>query len=346
MSYMGVQMARRGGHNGPIDDGLDRAVTVRPSSTANFFVDSLDKGTLGTSSDFVINKNQSLFNGFFNRIAVNEVVMDWGLPNVAQWWGNNFLTVSVNPGGGALTGDTYTVTLPDQFGSALDILNELVTALNAAPGMTANWTVGTSGTRVGLGADQEFAVVWEQTATGTVPAGSRPTYQPQNALARSLFSSSQLYSVGPNVLPAPIVASQFALAQFVVSPLVLGTRYIDFVSPQLTYNQQLKDSTTAEYPRDVLYRWYFAWDTNSGVDTLVGSPPVPSLFPYYILQGYKPFNQRRILPYPKQILWENQQPLGQVGFQVYDDRGRLIDTTKFTPSANFQFQMSMLLSEN
>ena len=346
---MSVQMARRGGHNGPIDDGLDRAVTVRPSSTANFFVDSLDKNS-GTSSDFVINKNQSLFNGFFNRIAVNEVVMDWGLPNVAQWWGNNFLTVLVNPGGGATTGVSYTITIPDGFYSMIDLMRVVCSLLNAAPGQTATFSVdAVTNTQVGIKSTQAFAVVWEQAANITsVPALTAPYYLPQNALARGLFSSSQLYQLG--IFPVLVTNPLFTTSKVILAPLVLGTRYIDFVSPQLTYNQQLKDNTTAQFPKDVLYRWYFAWDTQSGVNSIVPStPPAPTsnaLFPYYVYQGYGPFNQRRILPYPKQILWENQQPLGQVAFQVYDDRGRLLDTSKFTPSANFQFQMSMLLSEN
>jgi hypothetical protein len=339
MSFISVQMAKRLGAAGRIEEAQDLAVTVRPSSSANFFVDSLDKAD-GTSTDFVINKNASLFNGFFNRIAVNEVVMDWGVPNVARWWGNNFFTVSVNPGSVVL-GVTYTVVLPDHFYSAIDALNAIVTALNGAPGQTANFSVTTSGTRLGLGSDQDFAIVWEQSATdASVPAGSKPYYVPQNALARALFSSSQLYT---GVMPAPIIAPQFGLIQYMASPLVLGTRYVDFVSPQLTYNQDLKDSTTATIVRDAIYRWYFAWDNNFGTDTFPGSPP---LYPYQIYQGYKPFNQRRILPYPKQILWNPASPIGQVGFQVFDDRGRLLDTSQFTPSANFQFQMSMLLSEN
>jgi len=349
MSYMGVQMARRGGHNGPIDDGLDRAVTVRPSSTANFFVDSLDKAS-GTSSDFTINKNQSLFNGFFNRIAVNEVVMDWGLPNVAQWWGNNFLTVSVDDG--AVTGTDYTITIPDGFYSAIDLMRTVCALLNAAPGQTATFSVDavtTDTTQVGIKSTQPYLVFWEQSASApSVPAGTAPYYVPQNALARGLFSSSQLYTLS---LPVLTTNPLFSLTKVVLAPLILGTRYVDFVSPQLTYNQQLKDNTTAQFPKDVIYRWYFAWDTQSGVNSVGGpsSPPAPTtatLFPYYVYQGYAPFNQRRILPYPKQILWDNAAPIGQVGFQVYDDRGRLLDTTQFTPSANFQFQMSMLLSEN
>ena len=339
-------MARSLGSAGRIEEGRDAGTTIRPSSTANFFVDSLDKAT-GTSSDFIINKNQSLFNGFFHRIAVNEVVMDWGIPNVAEWWGNNFLTVAVDDGG--INGTLYTITVPDGFYSMVDLMRTVCALLNAAPGQTATFSVNAVvNTQVGIVSTQPFLVVWEQSASApTVPVGSAPYYQVGNALARGLFSSSQLYT---GATPVLVTNPLFSLSKVVLAPLVLGTRYVDFVSPQLTYNQDLKDNTTATVQRDVLYRWYFAWDTQSGVNSVVPtSPPAPTtatLFPYYVYQGYAPFNQRRILPYPKQIRWESAQPIGQVGFQVYDDRGRLIDTTKFTPSANFQFQMSMLLSEN
>ena len=348
MSFIGVQMARHKGAGGYIEDVEDRGTTTRPSSTANFLVDSLDKAS-GSSTDFLINKNNSLFNGFFHRIAVNEVVMDWGLPNVAQWWGNNFLTVLVNPGGGATNGTAYTITVPDGFYSMIDLMRVVCSLLNAAPGQTATFSVdAVVNTQVGIKSTQAFAVVWEQSASAaTVPAGSEPYYVPQNALARGLFSSSQLYT---GALPLAVGNAAYTTTKVVLAPLVLGTRYVDFVSDQLTYNQDLKDNTTAAVQRDVLYRWYFAWDTQSGVNSLVpSSPPAPTtapLFPYYVYQGYAPFNQRRILPYPKQIRWESSQPIGQVGFQVYDDRGRLLDTSQFTPSANFQFQMSMLLSEN
>lgn len=341
MSFIGVQMAKTLGAASRLEVIEDRAVTVRPSSTANFYVDSLDKAS-GTSSDFIINKAQSLFNGFFHRIAVNEVVLDWGIPNVAQYWGNNFITVLVDDGVNPL-GTDYTVTIADGFYSAIDALTAIVTALNAAPGQTATFSVGQSGPTVELGSTQPFVVVWEQSATQlSVPVNSRPNYVPAAALARALFSSSQLFATSLPVPQLAIASPLYTLTKLVQSPLVLGTRYVDIVSPQLTYNQDLKDNTTAEFQRDVLYRWYFAWDGNSGVDSF----GTPAIFPYYILQGYKPFNQRRVLPYPKQIRWESRQPIGQVGFQVFDDRGRLIDTTRYTPSANFQFQMSMLLSEN
>jgi len=339
MSFISAQMARNLGASGRIEETEDRAVTVRPSSTANFYIDSLDKNPTDGSGDFQITKKQALFNGFFHRIAVGEVVMDWGLPNVAQWWGNNFITVAVDSGG--INGDLYTVTIPDGFYSVLDILDVIVSKLNSAPGQTATFSVGATGNQVSLGATQDFLVVWEQSSLApTVPVGTAPTYDPAYALARALFSSSLLYTGATPVLTTNPL---FTSTKLVLSPLLLGTRYVDIVSSQLTYNQELKDNTTATYQKDVLYRWYFAWDTNSGTDILTGTP---TLYPYYILQGYKPFNQRRVLPYPKQIRWESRQPIGNVSFQSYDDRGRIIDTSKFSPSANYQFQMSMLLSEN
>jgi len=338
MSFIGVQMAKHHSFANAAEVE-DRAVTTRPSSTANFYVDSLDKVPGSSSGDFVINKNQSLFNGFFHRIAVNEVVMDWGLPNVAEWWGNNFLVVSVNQG--VPLGATFTITIDQGFYSILDLLNQIVTKLNSAPGQGATFSVGTSSQQVGLLCTAEFAIYQPPNGQdATVPAGSAPYYDPAYYLGRGLFSSDQMYT---GVMPAPIVAPQFNDTFPIVSPLVLGTRYVDIVSPQLTYNQDLKDNTTSPQVRDVLYRWYFAWSEQSQVESIAGPPTV---YPFYIIQGYKAFNQRRVLPYPKQIRWESNQPIGQVSFQSYDDRGRLIDVTKFTPNANYNFQMSMLLSEN
>jgi hypothetical protein len=55
---------------------------------------------------------------------------------------------------------------------------------------------------------------------------------------------------------------------------------------------------------------------------------------------------RRTPPVVKQILWDPTMPIGNVSFQVYDDNGRIINTANFPSGANFQFQMSTLLSEN
>ena len=342
MSFIGVQMAKRGGASGPIDDGLDKAVTTRPSSSANFYVDSLDKNS-GFSGDFIINKNQSLFNGFFNRIAMAEVLMDWGIPNVAAWWGNNTITV-VN---GGTTTTIGPVTLVDGFYTAVQALQAVATAVNAAATtagnalrltvvFNSNGTVTVNSTGVGT---DPFYFVWTD--------GVSPPY----ALARQLFTTAQL--AGAAVQDTSIVCS---------SPRILGTTYVDIVSPQLTYNQELKDATTDVNSQDVLYRWYFADDNVTQEREMMpltyaatAAPAVQMLTPTLIpvIQGYTPFVIRRALPVPKQIRWDPTAPIGSIQFQVFDDRGRLIDTRNFPWSAttgyggaNFQFQLSLLFSEN
>lgn len=339
MSYMSTSMARHHGAS-TAAEVQDRAVTIRPSSTANFYVDSEDKASVYGSGDFTINKKQSLFNGFFSRIALAEVFVDWGLPNVAKWWGNNTITV-VNGATGITIGP---VSIPDGFYTAIQCLRAVAAAINAEAAVLGD----------PLTLEVEFqggVISLVSTGVGTDPFyffwidGVDTPY----SLARQLFTTAQL--AGAAVQNTEIVCA---------SPRLLGTTYIDFVSPQLTYNQDLKDATTSDFTRDVIYRWYFAYDNMPqtlekflATFPATAAPAVQLLTDTNlpILEGYNPFVLRRALPYPKQIAWSPDQPIGQVSFQVYDDRGRLINTANFPwglgyGGANFQFQMSMLLSEN
>ena len=62
-------------------------VTIRNPSTANLLIDSLDR-TSGYSSDFLIAKPNSILNGFFTRLAVAEVVLDWCVANISSQYNN------------------------------------------------------------------------------------------------------------------------------------------------------------------------------------------------------------------------------------------------------------------
>lgn len=345
-------MARSLGASGRVQEQEDRGTTTRPSSTANFYVDSTDKDRSGSSGDFIINKPNSLFNGFFSRIGVTEVVMDWGIPNVAPYWGNNTITV-VNTGTGLTIGPvSITATDPappntqaSGFFTAIQALEAVAAAINTEAIAVVD----------PLRLDVQFTGLDVKLVSTGV--GNDPFYifwidgiDPPTALARQLFTTAQL--AGALVANTEIIMS---------SPRVLGTTYIDIVSPQLTYNQDLKDNTTAKVARDVLYRWYLADDAGPTVRELApltfpAAAPAPAIqmltaTQIPVVQGYTPFVLRRSLSYPKQIRWDPSQPLGQVTFQAYDDQGRLIDTANFPfvvgyGGANFQFQMSMLFSEN
>jgi hypothetical protein len=320
---MAVQMAKRGGPSAPIEDALDRAVTARPTSTANFLIDSVDRDedAYPSSGDFQIIKNQALFNGFFNRIAVQEVVLDWGIPNVSPVHENTiFAFTYVFPPAAPVSS---WVEVPPGFYTVANMLNALVGQMNIDVATPGAFVVTSGNTGVYIGVDQTVV------AGGTFEVNEENTSPPIKIgynLAYQLFTAEQVND-GQNQ------------SYSIIAPRLLPYRYLDFVSPQLTYNQELKDSDTSQKSKDVLYRWYFAWDEESSYDTL-GFP---------VLQGYRSFIQRRLISYPKQIKWDSTQPIGAVQFQVYDDTDQIVDTEAFPAEiggAVMEFQMTLLLSEN
>lgn len=175
----------------------------------------------------------------------------------------------------------YTVGFAQGFYTVSKVLDEIVYSMNTQIGGPPIFSVGTIGGIVGLASN---ALAF------TVSAG---TLQAQLSL--------------------PTTSGIFAA---VTNPDLRAVRYLDFVSAQLTYNQALKDASTDVIVRDVLARWYFAFD----------QPPVLDTYGFPILMGYSNFTLRRIFNPPKQIRWDSQQPIGQLSFQVYDDQNRLFST--------------------
>ena len=289
------------------------------------------------STNFTINKNQSLFNGFFNRIAVAEVVLDWDVPNIDEYWKNNTITIK-----NAVTNVEFEVDIVDGFYKVVDLLEYIVDNVNTQA--------------AGAGDPLDLEVAFDN--TGIYVGTNSDDFQ---------FLSTNPLSPNPtentNLVNILIPADEQDITQplfYIQGPVLLGTRYIDIVCQQLTYNQELKDNTTAQYNRDVLYRWYFAYDNvptifDKIVDEInpgdVGPPFIPPTYALVdttipILQGYNNFVARRTPPVAKQIRWSPEQPIGQVNFQVYDDQGRLLDLSAFESYARMDFQMSLLLSED
>ena len=320
----------------PSSDGVRDAFTVRPSASANFLVDSEDRVNYpdSSSTDFTINKSQSLFNGFFNRLAVAEVVLNWGVPNIATYWNNSSIVIQ-----NVTTNVSFTVTIPDGFYRVLDLLDTIEISVNAQA------TTAGDPLRIRVRYTTYGKISLESYGVGTDPFKVLAGTAPNNKLAAQLISS---YLIGVSTTDLDIS-----------NPVILGTKYIDIVCQQLTYNQDLKDNTTAQYNRDVLYRWYFTYDNVPvAYDQVIaeidpGQVGPPFIAPTYalmntdiaIIEGYTAFVSRRTPPFPKQIRWSPEQPVGQVTFQIYDDSGRLLNLDEIA-DARMDFQMSMLLSED
>lgn len=330
---MSVQMARQMGSAGYISEEKDRAVTVRPSSTASFVIDSKDRYktyterlTAPTSPyNFSITKKQALLNGFFHRIALTEVVLPWYLPNITD----EVVDINVVTGAG---------TFPIQIAGAGAFLTPSEIAANLETEIQA--IAGLGNVNVAY-VDGAFAFV---DATSPVP--------PQFAFARvAPVENYQLFDfLNLNQDNTVLRAGE----QYSGPTRCRWTEYVDIVCSQLTYNQNLKDGTSSRIERDALARIYIefeddktqpVWDSANN-ELLITDEDIP---------GTSPFTIYRKFPMPKQIMWNEAQPLGNLTFQLYDDKGRILSYNETDP-ANSPFmqydyklpdwRFTLLVSEN
>ena len=284
----------------------EKGVPIRQPSTANLMIDSADRASVLTTSafDFQIQKTYSIMNGFFTRIGTTEVVLEWCEDNISPTLTNTTIAFDIS----GITPNTYsgtqTITCVSGFYTAAEAYNSVVAKLNDLSGTTG-------------------AVFNISTAAGGPYLECEGAHFEVNAsrLAVQLDLDDAVATL----------ISATATGVPIACPDLRPYRYIDFVAPQLTYAQDVKDATTALINRDVLCRWYMSWDT----------PPLLDAYGYPILMGYTRFCVRRLYNPPKQIKWDSNLPIGNLGFQVYDDEGTLLPTS----SSRTNWLMTLQVSE-
>lgn len=324
------------------EDTEEDTITVRPSSTALFCVDSDDRYNTytqrRTSPTFPftmsIVRNQALLNGFFKRVALTELRVNWTLPNIHPAWGNNTLTY--NTGGTA-----YTVTIPSGFydlDGLMATIQDLIRNEPTAPIAT-------------------FIALPNSDGSSSYSSGGATTFffpAPTSAI-RTLYDMLNLTTTAAATTARGGVAN------------LRATDYLDIVCSQLTYNQKLKDGSSAIFNRDIIERVYLDDTTkslgrfNTNLFDASGNPAgfqAPQYDVTSFTNGVNPFVIYRQYSLPKQIRWDDAQPLGNLTFELYDDQGRSLQTlwSNYTPISgepatayyanSFVWNMSLLISEN
>lgn len=279
------------------------ATQIRVPSVANFMVDSADRAAPATNAwNFQISKKQNLANGFFTRLGATEVVLEWGVPNINIDDGLVF----------QMTSGTYTVDVGGNLGSlnggfmtVADILQECVTALNTAIGGTT------------ISVTQSFGVY-----------GLNSSNLANNFIAVTGSLATKMNFI---FLGTPFIAPE--------NPDLRLYRYLDFLSSDLTYNQDVKDSMTSLNDNNVLVRWYMAFDNPVAVDQ----------YNFPVLMGYTPFQLRRLYNPPKQIGWDPRMPVsGSLNFRVLGtlNRPTATATNHVEVTGPGEWLMTIQLSEN
>ena len=296
-------------------DISESGVQIRNPSTANLMIDSKDRVNLNNfptfAAQFYISKTNSILNGFFNRIATSEVVLEWFVPNISGNFNNNDLTIDISGAGASTGANTTTYQAPSGYYTQSELIRWVLSRLNAS------------------GAFITPAVTWALTAS-TTQAGCviTPNANVWIQLSGSVANKLAINTTFPILITAAGAGAGIA---FNLAVDLRYIRYLDFVSPQLTYNQELKDSATNIVARDVLCRWYMAYD----------NPPTYDEFGFPILMGYSGFILRRLFSPPKNIKWDPRQPVGQLSFEVYSDLNQLAPF-----NFNSNWLMTLQISEN
>lgn len=324
---MSVISAQKFGKFATHEDSEEDTITVRPSSTALFCIDSADRyasiqdRATGTTSPYRFNivKNQALLNGFFKRIALTEIVFPYYIPNINTR--TNSIQVSVN--GGAFS--TVSIAILDFYtpsALATALQGALITATSIA-----TLTVGYL--------DGRFVI---NTNSASTLAFGRGNYAGLGARINQ-FQLFDLLNMGPiNTVGAVVQTTGITRCRY--------TEYIDIVSSQLTYNQKLKDASSDKIVRDVLARVYVETEDDliqpywNGTAEVISQNAIPGTYPFTI---------NRKFPLPKQIRWDDTQPLGNVSFEVYDDKGELVSSYLGAQFPDYQmpdWRFSLLVSEN
>lgn len=290
----------------------EKGVPIRYPSVANLMVDSKDRTEPLVSSpwDFQITKKYSTANGYFTRIGTTEVVLEWCANNISPDLSNNLIFVDISGTGMSSYFDTIDVELIEASMTIEEVLDAIVADLNTQ--------------LVAAGESIVFTVNPNNQGGVTIDCSGAYFFFEPSKLSEQLDLSLKGSS--------PFVSTPTSTYLFVDCPDIRPYRFIDFISSDLTYCQDVKDSTTNDIARDVLCRWYFSEDTQESYDG----------YGFPILMGYRRFCRRRTFNPPKQIKWEANLPIGNMRFQVYGDDQKEIVNVGFSKS---NWLMTLQLSE-
>lgn len=307
------------------DEKDEQVFTQRYPQSAYLLIDSQDRYALTregfynqdveTSPNNIYISHQKL-NGFgeIRRASVSDVYFPWRTPNVNI--NNNYFYLVIN-------GDVYYLTIPEGFYKPSELALQMQTIANSATGFR---TVASFGTTPVYFTGATWVItsnaIGKFTITATGATFSRPT-----GIAKAGNNTRDL-----NQLINFFTLSYTPLTTFTGGiPSMSYTRYIDFVSTNLTKHQRLKDGLTQLNYTDIIYRLYLQNDLNMPLtdDTFFGSRPVDI---YRQIQN------------AKYMQWNKNEMISAIDIKLYDDSGELLYIPFQDWDANYF--MTMLLSES
>ena len=296
----------------------DKGVTQRPPASALLCIDSEDRYTSLNDryfnvpeipgNDFRIQKSQPLLYGIFHRVAMTQLQLQYRIPTIVAGVNNQFVIYDTG------ANNYYQVTLPEGYYSATNlafVVKTLVLALpgNPFPAFDCSYNSVTAGLSMACPTVQ-FALV--------------NVYNP----GPFTDAQQQVWSRTLVTLGASQDNTGASNTQFLGSPQLLFTRYIDITSSRLAKFQRVKDSDTVLTNKTNHVWRVFMTAPNTRVD------PTATPGPFDICIDPNT---------PKHSMWSIDEAIYELDFQLYDEWGQLIP---WSPTFNTEFQLTLLASES
>jgi hypothetical protein len=269
-------------------------------------------------------------NGYFTRIAMSEINMQWDIPNVNQT--NNTLLLERGAAAGTSTVvDSYKLIVLERFYTPKELATVIQGTLNAAGGV-----FGVTTWQCTWLSDANNFVIAE--TSGTIPF----RIHPQNVGVADDLCNLMGFSYPSTQFTSRIVGS-FACMQY--------TPYFDVVSDNITKKQNVRDNSTSFLTgQNLLCRVYIS---QPGIEvardaTVFGNDADTSII------GCRPFTLYREYSTPKQIYWDTKEFINVVDLRIVDYKGRTLysrpQTATLAPAVSFcgdaaQYQLTLQVTE-
>ena len=294
------------------DEKDEQVITQRFPQSAFLLIDANDRyekddngETLGSGTNINnIYISRQRLNGFgeIKRIAITDVYFPWRTPNVNI--NNNFFYLTIN-------GTNCFLIVPEGFYKPSELALQLQTLANATNGFRT--TAAYPANNVYVDDGKPWTITSDAIGRFTVTANTLIT-----PVAISAYITMPRANTGPKGSLNNLMNYYTAQSTYIPSntftggvPSMAYTKYIDFISANLTKHQRLKDTLTQLNYSNIICRLYLENENDLPLtdDTYFGS---------------RPSNIYRQIATPKYIQWNKNEMVATIDIKLYDDQGNLL----------------------
>lgn len=295
----------------------EKATTQRPPASALLCIDSEDRFTaiedrflpataIYPANDFRIQKSQPLLYGNFKRVAMTQIQVQYRVPTIVANVNDQFIIEN------DLNQDQYPISLEPGYHSAQDLASLVKTAVLAIPGnpfatFDCSYNVVSAGLRM----------------TCPTPFALKPNLSTPFTDAQKNIWSRTLVTLGANY-----GNTLGGTSQYLGSPQLIFTRFIDITSSRLAKFQRVKDADTIQTNKSNHVCRVYLTAPNTRVD------PTATPGPFDICIDPNT---------PKHSMWSIDEAIYELDFQMYDEYGQPLF---WSPTYNTEFQLTLLASES